>query len=732
MKGFARGAGAALGAAPLLAVHEWVVALAVSREPVGWATALRFAALDFVLMMVFAVLAAPLLGLGFVAAESVLFRRDSAAAPGAVHDPVAWIWALAVALPAYVTSSYRFTSWMQMRFKEPDLSLLASTFAQFVFFGVVVALGVVVGGGVRALGRKLAPRLKEANPFSRPVPALVVLALLGLGPLTLFFRAFPALRGVVPWRLVSAALVFGAGAVAAAWWLDRREHFWPGGARHRRIAQWATVLLGVALAIPTLWVWGAGAEVRYLAMTSSPAVSRMIELVRWANDFDGDGYGSLLGENDCAPFDPKIHPNAVDSPDDGIDQNCNGNDFQVVGVATQSGAPMPLPRAFSRDYNFLLVTVDALRFDHTGFGGYAKRRGRRTTPNLDALAGRGVSFRFANAPAAGTMASVPAILASRFFHSGMALAPGGPAMPPKVLPENVLLAEVMKRGGYRTGAILTHEYFNDWGLDQGFDTFDNELGATPDPARVTSQDVTRKAEAWIAQRGSTKWFLWCHYLDPHGKYVAHPGEVRFGDSEEDLYDGEIAYTDRYIGELLAQLAHTEAGSRTVVIVTSDHGEGFMEHGFINHGMTLYRELIHVPLIIDVPNGEPHEVDGAVSSLDIFPTMASLAGIDVSDLHLEGETLVPELFYGRDAEQRVVFAETNYPNNDWQRAAVSQDDKLILHTMSDLYELYDLRVDPEERHNVWTEEGHRAAGARLRAQLAAWMDRTSSTAGSSRR
>ena len=163
----------------------------------------------------------------------------------------------------------------------------------------------------------------------------------------------------------------------------------------------------------------------------------------------------------------------------------------------------------------------------------------------------------------------------------------------------------MKRGGYTTGAIVTHEYFNDWGIEQGVDGYDNSIGAKPDPmphhARRTSPPRPRPSSP---SRAHKKWFLWCHYIDPHGRYVAHPDDVEYGTTEEDLYDGEIAYTDKHIGRLLDDVAHSPATAKTIIVVTSDHGDGFNEHGFINHGIALYRELLHVPLIFYVPDNEP--------------------------------------------------------------------------------------------------------------------------------
>jgi arylsulfatase A-like enzyme len=532
-------------------------------------------------------------------------------------------------------------------------------------------------------------------------------------------RIASAVGALVPWRDLLAAVVlvtfaaFGVRAIARGAspliWLWRRSH----------VAAWALAFGYVLLAALTLWKIGADPRAKALAVTASPPLAFLVDLVRAANDFDGDGYGSLLGENDCAPFDARIHPNAYDVPDNGIDENCSGHDAtRRLARSYVSGERLRLPAEYRRDWNFLFITIDTVRYDHTGFGGYKARRGRDTTPVLDALVKRAVNFDFANAPAAGTMASVPAILTSRFFHSGIALAePKNPGDPPKLKPENTTLLEVMKRGGYTTGAILTHEYFNDWGMDQGADTYDNSLGKTPDPFRTSAAALTDKAEAWMAGREG-HFFLWLHYIDPHGRYVPHPGERSFGDDEEALYDGEIYFTDKQIGRLLEFLGHSELGAQTVIVITSDHGDGFNEHGFINHGMTLYFELLRVPLIVYVPDLEARRVAGPVSPLDILPTIADLASIDISDLSIEGQSLVPQLFYGRDSKDRVVFAETNWPVP--LRAAVSNDYKLIFNLKANAYELYDLTHDPGEQNNVWDKDT--AAGTRMKEVLDEWLDR----------
>jgi arylsulfatase A-like enzyme len=651
------------------------------------------------------------------AAPRALASSDAGPARGAalLRPGVARLWATVATALLGAGVIQRAAALAITHFKEPQLTaaLIAAIAVGWIAIALAVYRALVVAAGVAAVG--LAP-LGVANPFGRWRAAGVTLAaLVGAGLIGCWF-ALPQSRSVLPVRLAISAVVTALGMGFGL------RHALPRGRRSRR---GAAVLAGGALALTTAtlcWL-GADLETKYIAITASPALDKLITVVRLANDLDGDGFGSLLGEGDCAPLDAKIHPGAIDVPDNGVDENCDGHDFSLRQVAPAPGAGLAVPARFQKDWNVLFLTIDTLRYDHTTFGGYAQGpKHRDTTPRLAALVNRSVSFSFTQAPSAGTMASIPAILTSKYFHSGIALDEHRPpGTPPGILPENTTLPEIMKRKGYATGVVGSHVWWNGWGFEQGVDDYDNSIARTDDPFRVAADKVTDHVLAWVSRQQSKKWFMWAHYIDPHGRYVAHPDVVDYGASEPDLYDAEIKWTDQEIGRLLDELARLPSADRTIIVITSDHGDSMGEHTVPlgTHGTALYRELQHVPMIFYIPDNQPRVVGGAVSNLDIVPTLAQLCGIDVHDLAFEGKSLVPQLFYDGTADHaRVVFAETNAPQK--QRAAISEQWKLIYYFGSNLYELFDLINDPWERNNLAPQAP--PAFAEMKQALQAWMDR----------
>jgi arylsulfatase A-like enzyme len=635
-----------------------------------------------------------------------------------IRTNVPKLWGAVVAAGLGAAVMQRGTAWAMTRYKEPQLTAIL-----VAVLAVAVAIAAhPVYRGLAACARAGATALASigigvANPLGRWRAASVALAAGGIGATIVVWYVLPQSRSVLPVRLELSALAIVVGAGIGALRATR-----PAKRPKSRRTALAVAGAGLVIVVMTLLRWGADLETKYVAITASPALDKLIAFVRFTNDLDRDGFGSLLGEGDCAPLSKRIHPGAQDIPSDGIDQNCDGRDFSLADLEAPVGPHVPIPDGFKRDWNILFITIDTVRYDRTTFGGYLDSPAKRdTTPRLAEFAARSTNFAFAIAPSAGTMASIPAVLTSKFFHSGLALDEGKPAgTPPGILPENTTLPEIVKRRGYYTGVIGSHEWWNDWGLDQGVDDYDNSIGKNPDAFRVVADKVTDHILAWVSRNQSRKWFLWAHYIDPHGRYVAHPDVVPWDGTEPDRYDAELRWTDQQVGRLLDELARLPSNDNTIIIITSDHGESMGEHNVPTgtHGIALYQELLHVPLLVYVPNNKPRVVQGAVSALDVVPTVSELVGADTSDLAFEGRSLVPQIFYGKEDPDRIVFAETNAPGK--QRAAISQSYKLIYYLSSNLLELFDLKADPLEKTNLAPKAP--PALPVMRRALDNWMER----------
>nr|HEX4313295.1 sulfatase-like hydrolase/transferase [Kofleriaceae bacterium] len=645
--------------------------------------------------------------------------------PGAdgVRPGVATLWAVVATAGVLGMLLQRTGAWAIERYKEPQLTAALIAVAGLVLAAAAAPLHRAFTAAARAGGAALAPMLRVANPLARWRAAGVALGVLAGMVLLACWLAFPTAREPLHARTVLAAIVIGFGMGVGALAHDRLGPRVAAARRRRGTRSQRTrglVVAGASLVaiMATLLHFGGDPDAKYVAFTASPAFQNLIDLVRVANDVDGDGYGSLLGENDCDPFDSSIHPGAKEIPDDGIDQDCSGEDLSLRDLAAPSDPKDPIPDKFKRtDWNVLFITIDTVRYDETTMGGFT----RDTTPRLAELAKKSTTFTFCNAPSAGTMASIPAIITSKYFHSGIALDENVPPhMPPRLKPENTTLPEIMKRAGYYTGVIASHEYWNDWGMEQGVDDYDNSIGKTPDPYRVCADKVTDHALAWIARQQGKKWFLWTHYIDPHGRYVAHPDVVDWSDTERDKYDSELKWTDQELGRLFDEMSRLPSWKHTIVIVTSDHGDSMGEHTVPlgTHGTALYRELQHVPMIFYIPDNAPHVIGGAVTNLDIVPTIADLVGIDVHDLSFEGKSEVGAIFYGKEDHDRIVFAETNLP--DRQRAAISEKYKLIYYLNKGIYEFFDLTADPWEKTNLAPK--HPASMDPMKSALDKWLER----------
>ncbi|MSP61371.1 MAG: hypothetical protein EXR72_13700 [Myxococcales bacterium] len=588
---------------------------------------------------------------------------------------------------------------------------------------VAAALGIAhVAGRWSARLLRLRP---GAGLLSRPAGALLFPALLlAAGAAGAIILSWPTAK-LLPWKpFVAGAAGLFAGATAAL--LGAGARFDGRGILLRA----ATVAL-VPLALLAIGLRVGGAErVRKAAITHAGLAGPLITALQLASDLDRDGYASLLG-SDCDDWNPEVHPGVFDWPDDGIDQDCNGHE------ATATPRPRPpfaaLPDAVPKKPNVILITIDAVRADHVGAYGYP----RATTPNIDALAREGVLFKNGWAHSPSTRYSVPAILSGRYEST---IAWGSPAVhwPPPVLPENRLLAEMFKEHGYRTGGFLPlpNRYCDrGWGIDQGMDDWDctlETLHTGGDPARTTgssSQELADLGIAWIGAHKAEPLFLWMHFYDPHYFYENHKEITPFGESDLDRYDGELKFTDLHVGRVIEALKAQGLWDRSVVIVSSDHGEGLGEHGISQHGYHIYIQQHKVPYIVRVPGIAPRVVEEPVGHVDLFPSLlnllrapdeAQLFGRSFVDLMLPPGTGTETETETETNPERVVFGEVEYEGPVIRKSVATRDWHLIANVVpAHTFELYHIAEDPEEAHDL--AGNGLAEEVRLRGALAAWMD-----------
>jgi arylsulfatase A-like enzyme len=600
------------------------------------------------------------------------------------------------------------------------LALIAATdalegrkhFGLVIASAMIAAVLAVIGGALIALliARAAEIALEAAGVviLSRWWPPLVVLVVyLGAG-IALINASAGETLGLLGLRPAAVALL--ALALAAPMWrrtgdLPLRLGRLRPGLRSVVVSAPLVALIAVVVAS------GSRAPARKAAVAHTGLAGPLVALLRTAADLDRDGYSPILGGGDCDDWNPDVHPGAPEIPDDGVDNNCVGGDATTARdpASARFGTPPPMPD----DWVAVLITIDTLRADHLGAYGYE----RPTSPNLDRLAADGTVFANAWAHAPSTRYSIPAILTGRLPLEVDYFPLKGQW--PGVARSNTTIAEVMKQRGFTTGAILNYWYFEERrAMDQGFDHYDNEnrrlhrgvAGEGPASTRgSSSRQQTDKAIAYIDEHAGERFFLWVHYYDPHYQYERQPGTPDFGGGKRGLYDAEIHFTDKHVGRLLDHLRRRGLYDRAVVAVTGDHGEGFGEHGVDLHGYHLYAAQTRVPLILKVPGATAERVRTPVGHVDLLPTLANLAGAGPS-AEMDGVSLVPYLTGERGPdEDRVVFQQLSFENENEMRAAASARCHVIFNVSPHLsWEVYAIDRDPGETRDISESPGDCAA------------------------
>lgn len=359
--------------------------------------------------------------------------------------------------------------------------------------------------------------------------------------------------------------------------------------------------------------------------------------------------------------------------------------------------------------NILFITLDTTRADRIGCYGY----GPAQTPQLDALAQRGVLFERAYAPAPMTSPSHTSMFTGLWSPEHGVTTNGRDG-----LAEDIpTVAEALSQRGYSTAAFVAAFVLNSrFGLNRGFDVYDDNLSAeqtTTDQLHQSrdGREVIDSAVDWLTEHhqshSSQPFFCWVHLYDAHDPYVEHRDE--FGETFAGRpYDAEIAYTDRLVGRLFDLLKQQKIDDNTLIVVVGDHGESLGEHGEITHGYMLHDSTLRVPLIISDPRRPalPKKVATPVTLVDLFPTLLSAGGAKVPG-DCSGQSLLPAL-NGTPLAPRTCYSRTEEPYLQafWSplQCITTERWRYVRTTKP---ELYDLSNDPQELVNLFATQPDQA-------------------------
>jgi choline-sulfatase len=367
----------------------------------------------------------------------------------------------------------------------------------------------------------------------------------------------------------------------------------------------------------------------------------------------------------------------------------------LLALACADGSRAPAVRR-EPGLSVLLITIDTLRADALGAYGNTKV----ATPGLDRLSSGGVRFSRASAHNVVTLPSHVNIFTGQYpFHHGVRENSGF-----RVPAEVDTLATVLKARGYRTGAFVSAFPLDlRFGLARGFDVYDDRYGkgaerrAFREPERAGSATVAAAVE-WIG-RQQEPWFAWVHLYEPHFPYA--PPEPFAATYHSEPYLGEVSAADAALLPLLSPILNQGAASRTMVIVTGDHGEALGDHGESTHGIFAYDATLRIPLIVYQPRlFGARVVDEAVRHVDIFPTVLDAVGID-PPRGIDGRSLLAMASGQKSGPASTYFESLSASLNRGWAPLVGAIDGSLKYIDLPIPELYDLASDPSESHNLAT-------------------------------
>jgi len=357
--------------------------------------------------------------------------------------------------------------------------------------------------------------------------------------------------------------------------------------------------------------------------------------------------------------------------------------------------------------NVILVSIDTCRADHLSCYGFEKK----TTPNIDALAKEAILFENAITPIPLTLPAHSSMLTGTYppyhkVHDNINY---------RLDESNVTVAEILQDAGYSTAAIISaFVLYPQFGTGQGFEnynyTFAEPIVAGPNGVNRDTErrgdEASEFACRFLEEHKDEPFFLFLHYYDPHYDYI--PPEPFASQYSDDLYSGEIAYTDHCLGQVIDKLKALDLYDSTLLIIVGDHGEALGEHGETEHGYYIYQGALRVPFIIRPPGlRKAARIDQVVSLVDVMPTILSYLKIDVPG-YVQGRDLsVYEKTKTERGSERAVYAESLTATKYDANPLLGLIDGRFKYIKTTRPELYDLVLDGCEMNNLAHKESKRA-------------------------